>query len=355
MAVVARVDRRGDGGELMVECPDQSPDTLRDMRTATNSIAPLGTCHACNGTGIDSAFGGDCVECLRDAENAHLLEARFAAARGRDDRMHTPGERLDGRTFGGSTGMGASGKQLDFIAKLVEERANNTDDVTVAARKLLAEGEMTKKEASGAINLLLKVEVVGDDGIAWCANRASDKQIAFIESLIAHVDRSNEQANAECETFEMLIETRQMNKGAASASIDILKKAPKAPVKVEAGPVDGLDLTPLEAFTSRGVIRMGVPNSDTRLKVSIKFARNGTIYVDDAAVYGYGQKYGQQRPGQGYSGDIADELAAILADPQAAVVRYAELTDRCGVCNTALEDAASIARGMGPICAKKFA
>ena len=342
---------------MTVVAPQELPDTLRDMETATNNqLAPLGTCHACNGTGTDIDFGGECGECLRDAENAHLLQARFAAARGRDDRMHTPGERLDGRTFG-STGSAATPKQVAFLARLVEERQHNTDDVTVAARAVVgSDCPLDKKSASKMIDSILEVEIAtGDDGPAWCANRASDKQIAFIESLIAQVDRSDERANAECETFEMLIETRQMNKGAASASIDILKKAPKAPVKVEAGPVDGLDLKPLEAFTSRGLIRMGVPNSESRLKVSIKFARNGTIYVDDAAVYGYGQKYGQQRPGQAYSGDIADELEAILADPEAAVIRYAELTDRCGVCGTKLEDAASIARGLGPVCAKRFA
>lgn len=117
---------------------------------------------------------------------------------------------------------------------------------------------------------------------------------------------------------------------------------------------DGLDLTPLKAYTSGGICRFGIPGVDTRLKVAIRFKRNGDVYVDDAAVYGHGQFYGRQLVGEAYRGKIESELRAILADPHAAVVKYAALTDRCGVCNTHLEDETSIARGMGPVCAAKF-
>ena len=119
-------------------------------------------------------------------------------------------------------------------------------------------------------------------------------------------------------------------------------------------PEDSIDLTPLKAFTSKGICRFGVPGGDTRLKVRVNFHTNGVIYVNDCAVYGERQNYGQQRPGQAYKGKIEDALRAILADPKGAVIRYAELTSCCGVCNLPLEDADSVARGMGPVCAAKF-
>jgi hypothetical protein len=107
-------------------------------------------------------------------------------------------------------------------------------------------------------------------------------------------------------------------------------------------------------MTSRGIVRFAVPGGDTRLKVRVKFARNGTIYVDDAAVYGEGQFYGSQKPGQAYRGKIAEALAAIVADPKAAAIRYTELTGKCAVCARHLEDETSVERGVGPVCAAKI-
>ena len=52
----------------------------------------------------------------------------------------------------------------------------------------------------------------------------------------------------------------------------------------------------------------------------------------------------------------ADEAAVLkaCADPEAAAVAYGKAWSRCGVCNRTLTDDASIARGIGPICAERF-
>lgn len=44
----------------------------------------------------------------------------------------------------------------------------------------------------------------------------------------------------------------------------------------------------------------------------------------------------------------------ILEDPKASAVEYAKQHGRCAVCNAHLSDPASIARSMGPVCAKRF-
>ena len=103
-----------------------------------------------------------------------------------------------------------------------------------------------------------------------------------------------------------------------------------------------------------------VPGGDSRLKVRIDNVTKpgkweGWVFVKDGAEYGSGQKYGSQRPGQSYRGDIADELRIIAADPQAAAAAYGKLVGRCGLCGRVLEDEDSIERGLGPICAAKFA
>ena len=122
--------------------------------------------------------------------------------------------------------------------------------------------------------------------------------------------------------------------------------------------VDGLDLTVLAQYACQGIVRFGVPGGDTRLKVQVSIVASGRwagwVFVKDAAVYGEGQRYGKQQPGRTYEGHIQESLRAILADPKAAMKRYAELTDTCGRCGLPLEDEKSVARGVGPICAGKM-
>lgn len=120
----------------------------------------------------------------------------------------------------------------------------------------------------------------------------------------------------------------------------------------------GLDLSGLPTVDTQDAMYFGVPGGHTRLKVRVRRPDDGKwagwIFVDDGAVYGEGQRYGRQAPGQKYSGDIEAALAAILADPMGALRRYAELTNRCGVCNRPLENAESVARGIGPVCAREL-
>lgn len=60
----------------------------------------------------------------------------------------------------------------------------------------------------------------------------------------------------------------------------------------------------------------------------------------------------------GYLGQAkANSAIAPLKDEQdalAAVIAYAKVTHKCGVCHTKLTDPKSIAAGIGPVCAKKY-
>jgi len=104
--------------------------------------------------------------------------------------------------------------------------------------------------------------------------------------------------------------------------------------------------------------RYADPAGGTRLKIMIEHGTRGKwagwTFVKDAAEYGAGRRYGTQRPNETYRGDIADTLARIAADPYAASAAYGRLTSTCGRCGRPLEDADSVARGIGPICADKF-
>lgn len=140
----------------------------------------------------------------------------------------------------------------------------------------------------------------------------------------------------------------------------------EAPAPAPGEAVQGLDLNPLfdglttEAGDDRTEIWVADPtDTEGRLKLHIQRPRSGKwagyVFVKDGAEYGYGQRYGMQRPGAAYSGDVVEALTNVLADPHGAAHRYAELTSRCGVCNRVLEDEGSVAAGIGPVCARKAA
>lgn len=115
----------------------------------------------------------------------------------------------------------------------------------------------------------------------------------------------------------------------------------------------GLDLTDLPSGT------YAVPGGTTRLKVSVNRPGpnsnwSGHVFVTDGAEYGNRKNYGRQAPGKTYVGDIADELAAIMADPYEALTAYGKITGTCGACGRKLEDETSVAEGIGPVCKGKF-
>lgn len=191
---------------------------------------------------------------------------------------------------------------------------------------------------------------------------ATAKQIALYNALLAAIAATGEfDADVVAVAVEGFPEKTVAD---ASVAIDRAKataerlgvkplwKAADA-AQAPAAPVAGLDLTGLPAGT------YAVPGGDTRLKVEIDKPEKGKwagwVFVKDGAVYGQGQRYGSQRPGAAYKGQIEDALRAIVADPAGAMAAYGHLTGTCGICHAPLEREESIARGMGPVCARKFA
>jgi hypothetical protein len=180
---------------------------------------------------------------------------------------------------------------------------------------------------------------------------ASEKQIAFITRLVD--ERDLDAKGFDGDQVETLLDFgggKAITSREASHLIDGLLRAPwkSQPTPEATGPVEGLDLSSLPSG------HYAVPGGDTRLKVRIDKPAKGNwagfIFVKDGAEYGQERRYGMQKPGQAYRGDIEDALRAIVADPKAAAARYGELTGQCAICNRPLEDETSVERGIGPIC-----
>jgi hypothetical protein len=252
--------------------------------------------------------------------------------------------------------------RVEFDARLEAADANDplTDDVRWNPNHPLAKTFdaylAAGKSADEAEDLARKGLEPGLVAPQW---PASDKQAAFVARLLdekvydeAEVRQADDTILFPGERREQVIVTGKgiLNKAQASTLIDELLAAPRrAVVEVEtkAIPVQGLDLRTLPTGN------FGVPGSDGRLKVRVEHGKGkweGWTFVKDAAEYGYGKRYGVQKPGQAYQGDIAEALTAIVADPATAAKRYGELTGRCAACNRKLEDETSVRLGIGPIC-----
>lgn len=320
---------------------------METTQTTTRAANPA--CTACNGSGEDKAFGGTCTECWVDADRDALIAARYdgIAVGGKGDRAYAPGERMDGRTFGASTSNdhAASGKQINFLSSLLDERMTDQYEVTEtirAASHAMQTGGISKKQASAWIKELLGMERKAAAPRMERTNRypgdcvKCGQTVEAGAGLLYKAERNG----------RWLTEHRDGGCGTVEP-----KTAPDAAEEPTAGAQ--LDLTVLHGG------KYGIPGSDTRLKLQIDVVTTGKwsgwVFVKDAAEYGHGKRYGRQRPGGLYEGDVIEELQAILANEAAAFARYGALTSHCGVCSRPLEDADSVARGIGPVCAQKFA
>ncbi len=125
-----------------------------------------------------------------------------------------------------------------------------------------------------------------------------------------------------------------------------------------------LDASGIVAMFARAVER-GAERVSISLNTGggIRFGRgrNGTIYVSDCGDFGSRRDYGRIAVGSStitLRDDVAPEVAlavaAVAADPVAAIVQHGHLTGKCSFCSRPLTDGGSIAHGYGPICAERY-
>ncbi len=159
----------------------------------------------------------------------------------------------------------------------------------------------------------------------------TERQERFIASLLA--ERTMPEADA-ARLHEML--ALHPDRQAASKLIEWLLKQPK--VKVEATTSNVMPLPPegRYALERDGVTKFYVLDCPTQGKWA------GHVFLSALAS---DTKYPIRDP-LARAGIIAE----ICEDPENAMLRYGQAIGRCGHCNRLLTDAASRAKGIGPIC-----
>lgn len=299
-------------------------------------------CPECDGFGWTENFDRCPRGCdssiteVRRGQRNGMVVAREAVAR--------TGEQYGKATAKRPSALLATVKQVAFLTKLIEERDADLNATVLLASKACNYG-MGKRAASDWIEAMLAIPATKGAAKAGAAVRTNNypgKCVTCGTAVAAGAGR---------------IAPRSSGKGWDTFHLDgqCPSVAPVAPVC----PSEGLDLAPLAKYGTKQsagatVVRFGVPGGDTRLKLRVAFTAEGTVWVTDAAHYGQRTTYGAQRPGEAYRGKCADALRTILADPQAAAIRYAELTSTCASCGRPLELETSVAQGMGSVCAGKF-
>jgi hypothetical protein len=268
--------------------------------TPLNHISAYDTlpdCEVCNGTGWDAGFSSDCNCQLHRTGGAFRAAARrVTPVGGRQDRIHTPGERMDGRTFGSAhpdalRPSTPSEAQVRFCTTLLAEVYPGQDErqATMLAR---FEG-LTRKAASEGLDRLIAMRDAG---------RTTRPVVAPASSGIPGQDGTPPLA----------------------APARVLPDVPAGHYAVD---------------NAEGILRFYEVDRPTEGRWA------GRTFVSVLAS-------DERHPVKGAAG--AAVLAKIAEDPMAAMLRYGQEIGRCGHCNRTLTDEASRARGIGPVCAGRM-
>jgi hypothetical protein len=169
---------------------------------------------------------------------------------------------------------------------------------------------------------------------------ASDKQIAFLTTLLAERELGSEIRAA----LVQEIADGTINKTQASWGIEQALAAPrKASVTLAGTPAppavpDGRYAITSDGETQARFYRVNSPKDG-------KWA--GLTFVSE--VKGGATSWGNERSIRD-AAERTSVLNAIAADPQTAMANYGHLTNKCGKCHALLTDEVSVAQGIGPIC-----
>jgi hypothetical protein len=282
---------------------------------------PVGSCFTCKGTGklqFKTAPEARAKAKTKAAERKAATTATNAAAFGEFLRANPAVKDW----------LGANGERNDFARSMIAAGAKY--------------GYLTDNQVAA---ILRGVARDGENEVAWRAEPANAELAAWLDSETTNGNEFAASLLAGVKRYGKLTPNQE------AAVRRNIEHGATTSAKAEAKPSD-LDVSSLKGYYA-------VPQGETRLKVRVKHPgkdsrHHGWTFVDDGAAYGHRQNYGRQAPGGKYAGKIQDELRAILADPKAAQIAYGKLTGSCGVCGRILEDADSIAAGIGPVCAGKY-
>lgn len=195
---------------------------------------------------------------------------------------------------------------------------------------------------------------------------ATDKQLGFISSLLEQREMSPARRAKFDARLAELMDRGEFSVRKASEVIDFLKELP-AKAKATGGGSDRPRVAYEEQATDSGVKRTGVlllPDGRKVYRGSYGVATPGEDFTNDTTFF---QVWIGDRGGWNVRMYVSDDkfkigfplqikmLSAIAEDPEAAASLFGHEYGRCGICGRGLTNDESRARGIGPVCARRFA
>lgn len=195
---------------------------------------------------------------------------------------------------------------------------------------------------------------------AWASDPASGPQLAFLDSLIAARDLSAADANfggySIIDVVMDRMDHKPISKGEASAAIGALKQAPLMPAAELTAPAT---LTAAAAPTKITQDGMYQRPDGTVVKVQVAVHGSGHLYAKVGRIVPEGERRtvrGKERVMEfDYTPGAMQTITPAMRMDLEAAKAFGALYGCCCNCGATLTDETSIERGMGPICAGKFA
>jgi hypothetical protein len=236
----------------------------------------------------------------------------------------------------------ASDKQVAFITKLLNEREHHFGDSLIV-------DAMTSREVSGYINVLLGLPFKA--GITTTVKLATDKQVAFIQSLIKKLENPDEYLS-ELLVINGISDLTALPMSVASKVIGTLMVLGKTvPTQTNQASVSAsvsapaTDTTPVAVWSpSKVLVEVGAYNHD------------GVVYSVRKSTYGKlrAYKWDANYKKWVWAGrvvyDITPDERLSLAD----AMRFGAQTGSCVHCGRSLTDPESVRYGLGTVCIKRY-
>lgn len=230
-------------------------------------------------------------------------------------------------------------------------------------RTSLAQRE--KAKASAAVRRDRKAQEIAAAAQAWreanpaeaawiadAAGRGFDFAVAMRDAL-AKYGTLTERQHAAC------------TNAAAKSAAKKAEWAARDAARVENAPA--IDVSAIEAAfdvaRGNGLKRLSLRLDGFKFKPAGANSKNaGSIYVTDlheTDAYGEAKYLGKITAGKFFASracvaEVEARIIAVASNPAEAAVAYGNMTGSCAICGRHLENAESVARGIGPICAAKY-
>jgi hypothetical protein len=240
----------------------------------------------------------------------------------------------------------ASEKQVAFINKLLAERQHNFGDSLIVET-------MTSREVSGYIDTLLGLPF--KTGVAPTVKVATDKQVAYIQTLISKMDNPDEYL-AELLVIHGVSDLTALPLAVASKVIGNLSALRKE-MPTQTNQASDTTSVSQPAVPTNPVAIPATPVVWTAPKVQVEvgaYNHKGTIYSVRRSTYNKIRAYQWNGKAWSYAGRVVYDIVPSERLTLADAMRFGAQTGTCVHCGRNLTDPESVRYGLGTVCIKKY-